>query len=189
MLHIDVMGMLDEEGCISDFIKGVPHNYIDKLITTAVNFNGWGGNFQKEDVLQNIRLALLKNFKEGKYRGEGLITYVSRIAKIQCIVEIRQQYQKQKYQEQLSELALEQPDPNPGQLLEMMEQEKKEIGSKILMALDKPCFKMLILRYLNGFSFQEIGQQLAVTEVNARVILLRCLKKARELYEKMEKTV
>lgn len=184
---INQITMLEEETLISDFIKGICGNYIDNLVTKIVDFKGWEERFDKEDLFQNIRLALLKNFKEGKYRGEGLTTYVGRIAEIQCLMAIRRRYGREKHFEKLSESSSEEPDPQPGALDELLAKEKKDTAIKILMELDKRCRKVLIFKFYKGMSYDEISRRLTVTAGHAMVLVHRCLEKCQDLYQKIEK--
>ena len=182
------MEIIDEKLCISQFLNGEQNNPIDKIVVQTVHFKGWG-SIETEDVIQNTRLALLKNFNEGEYRGEGLKTYVQRIAEIQCLLELRRHYKEEKYVVKESEPMIEEPDPNPGPETDLIENERREKGIKILKSLDKLCRKLLFLRFYNDLSFSQIAQRLSISEVNARVSVHRCLKKSMEIALKMEKSL
>lgn len=181
--------MPDEQLCISGFINGTPENLIDKIVLRAVQFRGWGEKIDSEDLVQTIRLILLKNFKEGKYRGEGLRTYVRRIAETQCLLEIRRRYTEEKHLERWSKSALDRPDPNPEPLPLLIEKERKQKAIKVLKALEKLCLQLLLLKFHKHLSYQEIAKHLKMTEVNVRVSIHRCLNKSKEIAKKFEENL
>lgn len=181
--------MLDEKLCIADFINGKPNNYIDKIIIQTVTFKGWGARIETEDLIQNIRLILLKNFKAGNYHGKGLSTYARRIAEIQCLFEIRRHYREEKYHDKWSESVIEKPDPTPDALFTLLEREKIKKVVKVMKTLDKFCRQLLILKFHKELSYQEIGQRLNITEGNARVSVHRCLNKSKEISQKIEENL
>src|SRR5262245_61411191 len=133
------MEKLDEELAITQFIQGVPNNYIDVIIGQTIRFQIWGEKFDAEEVIQNTRLALLNCFKEGKYNGKGLTTYVSRVAAIQSIMEMRRHYRFEKYRAEWFEQLQEQPDPKESPLSTILGQERKDMALKVLKMLGKLC--------------------------------------------------
>ncbi len=179
----------DENLQISDFLAGKPGNLIDGLILKTVRLKSWGENFDTEDVIQNVRLALIKNFREGKYVSRDLWAYVRRVAEIQCILEMKRHYRAVKHQERISEAALERPDPAPGPLDLLLDEEKRRGLIQILKELDKHCLQLILFRYHKGLSYKEIGERLSLSENNAMVSVYRCLKKSWGILQKMEKSL
>lgn len=176
----------DEELAITQFTQGVPNNYIDGLIRQTVRFQIWGKKFEAEEVIQNTRLALLSCFREGKYKGKGLTTYVCRIAAIQSVMEMRRHYRSEKYRAEWSEQANQQPGPAGNPLTTLLEREKKDRAIRVLKTLGKLCRQLLMLKFYKGLSYREIGGRLGLTEVNVRVSVHRCLQKSKEIAKKME---
>jgi RNA polymerase sigma factor (sigma-70 family) len=181
------MENLEEQAHIAQFLEGSPENYIDRVILQIVKANAWGENFDREEVIQNARLALLKSFKEGKYKPGALSAYVQRIAEFECINEMRRYYRTGKHHQELSEETLELPDPWPDPLTQALETEEKAKAVRILVKLDKPCRKLLFLKFFNGLTYKEITGKLPMTEVNVRVSIFRCLKKSKAIALEMEK--
>ena len=175
----------EESRAIQDFLEGKPESLIEKLLVQTVRFKGWSGRFLVEDALQNARMALLNNFRQGQYRGEGLVSYVRKIAEVQCLLELRKHYRSEKYQSQWQESALEIADPKPDQLALLAEQGRVARGMKILKTLEKLCRKLLVFRFYKGLSHQEIALKLGMTETNVRVSVHRCLKKSKALSDKL----
>ncbi|HEU4437328.1 MAG TPA: sigma-70 family RNA polymerase sigma factor, partial [candidate division Zixibacteria bacterium] len=136
---------------------------------------------------QNTRLALLSCFREGKYRGEGLTTYVRRIAAIQSLLEMRRHYRLEKYRAEWSEQTQDQPDTTENPLSTIVGRERKEMAMKVLKTLGKLCRQLLLLKFYKGLRYSELGARLGLTEVNARVSTHRCLQKSKEISRKMEK--
>jgi RNA polymerase sigma factor (sigma-70 family) len=193
------MADLDEKLCIARFLDGVPDNYIDGVIRQTVRLKSWGEVFDREEVIQNARLALLKCFKEGKYqsvvrqahhpeqsRRGALTAFVQRITEFHCVNEMRRYYRTKKHFDEFSEEALEAPDPQGDPLTKTMESEEKAKAVRILIALDKPCRKLLYLKFYDGLSYKEMAEGLSMTEVNVRVSIFRCLKKSKEIAQKLD---
>ncbi len=177
----------NEELAITQFTQGMPNNYIDGLIRQTVRFQIWGEKFDAEEVIQNTRLALLSCFKEGKYEGKGLTTYVCRIAAIQSVMEMRRHYRMEKYRAEWSEQADQQPDPAGNPLTSILETEKKNRAIRVLKTLGKLCRQLLMLKFYKGLPYKEIGARLGLTEVNVRVSVHRCLQKSKEIARKLDK--
>jgi RNA polymerase sigma factor (sigma-70 family) len=176
----------DEKRQIEEFLKGSPGNRIDALVVRVVRFKGWGGWADPEDIIQNTRIILLECFRNGKYRGDGLVAYVQQVAKVQCLLELRRHYQNEKYHQKFSKEAMQTPDPNPGPLGEVLNKRRKETALKVLKTLGKACRQLLILRFYKNLSYLEIGRKMEMTEGNARVSTFRCLEKTKEIRKKME---
>ena len=137
----------NEESAIAQFTQGVPNNYIDRIIGQTVRFQIWGEKFDAEEVIQNTRLALLSCFREGKYRGEGLTTYVRRIAAIQSLLEMRRHYRLEKYRAEWSEQTQDQPDTTENPLSTIVGRERKEMAMKVLKTLGKLCRQLLLMKF------------------------------------------
>ncbi len=183
------MDTQDESLRISDFLAGKPGNLIDGLILKTVRLKSWGEGFDTEDVIQNSRLSLIKNFRERKYVSGDLWAYVRRVAEIQCILEMKRHYRAIKHQERISQPALEAHDPAPGPLGLLLEEEKRGELIRILKELDKRCLQLILFKYHKGLSYKEIGIRLSLSESNAMVSVYRCLKKSWGILQKMEKSL
>lgn len=181
------MENLEEQAHITRFLEGTPENYLDRVILQTVRLKAWGENFDREEVIQNARLALLKSFKEGRYEPGALTAYVQRVTKFVCINEMRRYYRQKKHHEEFTEEALEAPDPQGDPLTNTLESEKKDRAVQILVTLGKPCRKLLHLKFFEGLAYKEIAEQLNMTEVNVRVSIFRCLKKSKEIALELEK--
>lgn len=179
----------DERLHIGDFLAGKPGNLIDGLILKTVRLKSWGEGFDTEDVIQNTRLALIKNFREGKYASRDLWAYVRRVAEIQCILEMKRHYRAVKHEEKISKPALNEPDLAPGPLGILLEKEKRRELIRVLKELDKRCLQLILLKYHQGLSYKEICQRLSLSESNAMVSVYRCLKKSWGILQKMEKNL
>lgn len=181
------MENLQEQAHIAQFLEGTPDNYIDGVIRQTARLKTWGQNIDRQDVIQNARLALLKSFKEGKYQPGALTAYVQRVAEFACINEMRKFYRTQKNQKELCEEALQIPDPQGDPLTNSIESEDKGLAVQILVALGKPCRELLYLKFFNSLAHKEIAEKLSMSEVNVRVSIFRCLKKSKAIAIEMEK--
>ena len=65
------------------------------------------------------------------------------------------------------------------------EREDSEVLIKRLRVVKPPCVDYLLMHYIVGLSYEQMGDILDVTTENAGVMVRRCLKLARELGEKL----
>ncbi len=65
------------------------------------------------------------------------------------------------------------------------EREDTEVLLKRLRVVKPPCVDYLLMHYIAGLSYEQMGDILDITTENAGVTVRRCLKLARELGEKL----
>lgn len=142
----------------------------------VIAFHGWGERVDSKDVCQETSLALVRNFRQGSYqsRGGGLKSYVQSVCKNQCLRALRRSYTRREVEIGNRELV----SGNPGPDEEHEAGERRRLYLRVMRSLDLPCRRLLVWKYLNSCSHEEIAKRLKVTVGTARVRLHRCLKAA-----------
>lgn len=169
-------------------VSGTEREIIEKLIAgertatiqavgwirEVIQHHGWGNRLDRDELLQETYLALIRNLREERYRatGGGLKSYVQSITRIQCLRALRRSYQRQEVD--IDALTTLSPNPGPDELIEM--EERRKSGLKILRALKRDCRKLLIWKYVHQLPSSVIGERLGITEGAVRVRLHRCMR-------------
>jgi RNA polymerase sigma factor (sigma-70 family) len=177
----------DDRELIDLILKGDRAATLESLnwIREVLSFHGWGDRIDRDDLLQESYLALVRNLREGRYRAEGggLRSYVQSIARKQCLRALRKSYSRR--QPDMEPLTVVSDNPGPDAMLESAE--RRKLGLRVLRSLKADCRKLLIWKFVKEQSYQVIGSRLGIEVVAARVRLHRCLETAREMVRAWEK--
>ena len=131
------------------------------------------------DLLQNIRLEVLKLLQDGKYRGESrLKTYVWRVAGHTCLDAIR--WQTRRPVVAIEELDRPLPSPGPSPLDQAVDEDACRRLLEALEATPVEC-RALWSMILRGMSYAEIGRETGDSEGALRVRAHRCRKRAADV--------
>lgn len=84
-------------------------------------------------------------------------------------------------------LAEELESPAQGPLGDALEQERAELASEVLAALDSRCRELIGLRLRDELSYAEIARALGESEGTLRVQLYRCVGRARQLVKRIDR--
>jgi len=151
-------------------------NEIMSWIDGVLNLRRWHWSIRaaKEDIRQEVLLALTGNFRSGKYRGDGLKSYVSSITKFSCL---------KAYDRSVPVPIDETEHVDAGTLpLEIME--KTEALSHLRRAfgkLEARCRRVLVLRFFREWEHEKIARLLDIPVGTSRQWLKRCLDRLRKL--------
>jgi RNA polymerase sigma factor (sigma-70 family) len=130
----------------------------------------------REDLFQEIVLQLWKSY--GTFRGESQIsTWMYRVAVNSALTFFKKEKKKPDNIRMHPEMDLK--DDND----EMHRETQLDYFYKAVQLLN-PVEKALIFLFLEGQSHKEIGQNLGITEVNARVKLNRTKDKLQDIIKK-----
>jgi RNA polymerase sigma factor (sigma-70 family) len=132
----------------------------------------WGFE-SSDDIIQETLLALLRNFREGKFVGGDLRAYVRRIAKNLCISRHR------KIRGRGAHIQLQEDDSFSSASGTAAAMECAAMVGRILRGLGDACRRLMVLAYVEGLSRREIAERLGISEAAAKVRLFRCLEMAR----------
>jgi RNA polymerase sigma factor (sigma-70 family) len=141
---------------------------------TVARYEAWGFE-SPEDVVQATLLALVQNFRDGRFAGGNLRAYVRRIAKNHCVTNYR------KIRSRGEHVSLEDMTLGLAATPPHVDGEDRVLLEAALDNLDEGCRRIVLMAYLHGHTRQEIARQLDISEEAARVRLFRCLQRARAI--------
>jgi RNA polymerase sigma factor (sigma-70 family) len=132
-----------------------------------------------EDVLQEVRIEVLRLVQGGSFRGESrLRTYLWQVTAHTCIDALRRRSRRPATD------ALELDDPllssDPSPLDQVLARESDRALLAVLQAMSQEC-RDLWNFILAGLSYREISARLGATEGALRVRALRCRQRAAEV--------
>ena len=131
---------------------------------------------QWEDVLQELRMEIMRLLREGKYRGEAsLKTYIWQVVSHTCIDRIRAQTRWQPMG--LDTLIERSGSPGNSPLDQVLQNESKQLLLRVLEEMSAECRELWGM-ILAGLSYQKMSQRLGVSEGALRVRVARCRRKA-----------
>lgn len=166
-----------EHDLICGFLAGdrEAHRVIARWIETILNLRSWHWTIRagREDIMQEVLLALTGNLREGKYRGQGLKTYVSSMTKFNCL-RVYDRHSSDSRREDAAEVAGRTP------FEELVKTEELAAIQRAITALSYRCRRMLVLRYRKNLDHNEIARILAIRPTASRQWLKRCLDRLRK---------
>jgi RNA polymerase sigma factor (sigma-70 family) len=139
-----------------------------------------------EDVLQEVRVEVLRLLRGGSFRGESsLRTYLWQVTAHTCIDALRRRQRRPLAEPLDVELPLPSHEPSP--LDRVLRHESRQVLRDVREAVSSDCRELwdLILR---GLSYRDMGARLGVSEGTLRVRALRCRRHAAELVRSNAKT-
>lgn len=145
---------------------------------SVATHRAWGFE-TPDDVVQSTLLALVQNFRDGRFKGGNLRAYVQRITMNMCITDYRRSRARGE------NVPLEDTTPAPATPWSGEDTERRVILDRILDRLGEKCRRIVVMAYIQGYSRKEVGEQLGITEEAARVKLFRCISKARDIIEEI----
>ncbi len=161
---------------ISGFLRG------DAAASVAID--GWiaraAGAFRSrlgahwEDLLQDVRLEILRLLRRGSFRGESsLKTYIWRVVNHACLHRLRAQ-RRWRFEETDFDLeAAREPSPFD----RASGREAARLLLRVLARVPENC-RELWRMILDGLSYQEMSGAIGVAEGTLRVRVLRCRQRA-----------
>jgi RNA polymerase sigma factor (sigma-70 family) len=166
-----------EKELIRGFLAGESKTYttINSWINTILNARSWHHSITtaKDDIRQEVLVALTENFRKGQYKGLGLKAYVSSMTRFICL----------KAYDKHTAVDIEKTElisGNPSALENMVNSEKYDIIKTSFWKLNHKCQKLLALKFYRELDHNRIAKILKITVVTSRQWLKRCLDKLRE---------
>lgn len=131
-----------------------------------------------EDVLQEVRIEVLRLVRQGSFRGQSsLKTYLWQVTAHTCIDALRRRARRPAPDVLDEGEPLAAADPSP--LDRVLARETDQSLLAVLERASAPCRELWSL-VLAGLSYREISARLGVTEGALRVRALRCRQRAAE---------
>jgi RNA polymerase sigma factor (sigma-70 family) len=173
MVNVDV-----EQELIRGFLAGESQAFttVNSWINNVLNLRGWHHSIReaRDDTRQEVLIALTENFRNNKYKGKGLKTYVSSVTKFTCLKAFDRRTVVDIEDQNLT-------NKNPSALEDLIEDENYASIKDALWKLNDKCRKLLALRFFRDLDHNRIAGTLKITTVASRQWLKRCLDKLREL--------
>ena len=168
-------------------------HYYEPMIMKVVSWTEY--NFTpdiQEDVRQNIYMHLRKAIP--RFRGDSsLAYYIKRIAKNECINEIRRQSRSRKHitfniqknpDHEWEEGDYHDPDSmDAAQIL--MQVEQKAIIHQMVKNMNTTCLESISLFYFEHKTYSEISEQLGISQNTVGSRLSKCLDKLHQQLKKL----
>jgi RNA polymerase sigma-70 factor, ECF subfamily len=142
---------------------------------SVARYHAWGFE-TPEDVVQTTLLALVENFRQGRFREGNLPAYVRRIAKNICV----NMYRRERLRSGANAMTpvdtmVPSRDPSPD-LLSMLD--------RVLQGLEAACRALVLAAYYQGLERKEIALRLGISETAVKVRLHRCMERARVMQDR-----
>jgi RNA polymerase sigma factor (sigma-70 family) len=171
----------DDAQLVSDFVRG------DRRAIEAVDV--WlvraAGPFRRrlgvdwEDVLQEVRIEVLRLLRHGSFRGESsLKTYLWQVTAHTCLDTLRRRARRPLFDALEPEEPLPSADPSP--LDRVLARERGQALLAVLETMSRECRDLWDL-ILAGLSYRNISARLGVSEGALRLRALRCRRHAAEV--------
>lgn len=154
----------------------------DAWADPVIAHRAWRLGDQREDLRQEVRLRLLRGFREGRVPRDGALRgYVQRVAQHVCIDAVRRA--RVRRAEELSE---ELPAPScDGPDAELDRLESARLCRAVLDRLTPRCRELFRLVLLEELSYRQIAERLAVELGTVRSRLARCRDRAEVLRQSL----
>ena len=154
--------------------------YGDRIYGLALRFTGHGG--EAEELTQDIFLKLYRNL--GRYRGDvPLMAWALRLSRNACIDHYRQ-HRRRNQAESLPEDVLEQIAGDDDPLRHRQLRERRELVHQTLAQMPEDQATTVMLRDLQGLSYEEVASFL---EVPVGTVKSRLNRARRELVSRLER--
>lgn len=178
-----MMGKVDhEKGIIDGFLAGEPSAYdtINSWISTVLDRRSWHRSIRiaRNDIKQEVLVALTENFRNNKYNWQGLKSYIRVITKNKCLQAYGQSVEIDSDRTNHSR-------DIPSALEIMVRDEECHIIKKALLQLNRKCQKMIAFRFYNHLDHNEIAKTFNISVEASRQQLKRCMDRLRELTEEI----
>lgn len=174
-----------DEELIDGYLAGDPSavSQVDGWLERAASSYRRRLREQWDDVLQDVRLEVLRLLREGRFRGESsLKTYLWRVASHTCLDRIRSG-NRWTYVEYDAEGSVADPIAQPPQ--ERVWSPERDLLVRVLARMSEDCRKLWKM-VIEGLSYREMSHSTGVSEGALRVRVLRCRKRAIEVRSELD---
>ncbi len=170
-----------ERELINGFLDSEPvaHNTINSWITAVLSLRSWHSSIRaaRDDIRQEVLMALTENLRRHRYKGKGLKTYVCSITKYTCLKVYDRSVRAATGEQGTNEHV-------PSTLEKLIRDEELRAVRHAVRQLKLRCRKLLAMRYYNSMSHAQIADAFGIAAETSRQWLKRCLDRLRELADK-----
>ena len=147
----------------------------DDWIRPVIRHRTWGLPEQEQDLLQEVRLRLLKELGAGSFRGQSALkTYVQSVAKYTCLDAVRWARVRRGH-EPLREQIVAMTD-QPDEQLERWDEAR--LCTMVLSGLSELCRDMLRMVFERRLRYEQIAAEMELSLGTVKSRLARCRDKA-----------
>jgi RNA polymerase sigma-70 factor (ECF subfamily) len=176
----------EDEQIIRGFLAGRPDDVerIDRWLERAASSFRRRLRDEWEDVLQDVRVEVMRLLRDDKFRGESsLKTYLWRVTSHTCLDRLRAG--RRWNWVELDPLTVN------GEIAAAFERPPEKVWSaerdlllRVLAEMGEEC-RRLWRMLVDGFSYREMSEETGASEGALRVRVLRCRRKAQEVRDRL----
>lgn len=164
---------------LDGLLAGDPHLWraLQVRISRYIDHRYSGSRAEREDIVADIMRTLLENLRQGRFRGENLRvlnSYIYGIARLQMLHAIRKAkrdaVQTSNEDDGFHDIA--------GCRSPETDLSSRELTDKILALVDPRSRQLLQLKFLEGWSDQEIADHMEMTKNAVSTAICRAIQKA-----------
>jgi RNA polymerase sigma factor (sigma-70 family) len=175
-----------DQTIIEAFMKGDRGavDIIRKWTLTVCGCKSWGRLFADEDIVQETLVALYLDLKRGRYRGEGLRAYVTRICNNKCVDALRRH---ERNPVETGHEDCDAPDgrPTAEQRLEFLQ--RVRFAEEVLNELNPNDRQLVHWLHIEQLDRREIANRLGISDGALRKRICQCLKRVSAVRSRLEK--
>jgi len=174
------MSIEEDKRLIKDYLNGeaAANAVIDHWISQVIRNAKWDFHSDVEDLIQDVKLALLENFRDDKFAFRSAVkTYVWRVSKYTCIDYLRCRRQLLSIDNGNIEIRDRKNTPET----ELYKKEQEVIFKKILLSLPQHCQDLLQMVFEQKYHYSQIAEHLKISEGTVKSRVARCKEKVFEL--------
>ncbi len=149
---------------------------VSTWITAVISLRGWHSSIQAahDDIRQEALIALTENFRNNKYKGMGLKSYISSVTKFLCLKAYDRHPAETLEGREIS-------DDSPSELEIMIKNEENRAVGDALLRINERCRRILACRFYKQLDHRQIARVFQISVETSRQWLKRCLDKLRDL--------
>jgi len=177
---------LPDHSLVSGYLKGEgrAHQAVEGHIEAAFGVWRHRVGYEADDILSDIHYKLLLSLRRGDFQyRSSLKTFINRIVNHTCVDYVR--FNRRFASSPVEDLPLVDESPGPDEEFDRREQLKLLL--KVMRQVPKECLRLFYLHYRKRTGYKEIGEQMGISEGNARRRTWACREAARRLWEKWQK--
>jgi RNA polymerase sigma factor (sigma-70 family) len=158
-----------------DWSSAVEDNrdWIERLVAART-----GREDLMEDVIQEVGLAVARS-KDRPMSAREVAPWLCKIVVRQCALIVRNEVRRQRKLDGFGRTHATQDDENGDPIFWLLHQEQREIVREELAAMDSQVRRLLVWKYVNNLSYQDVASRLDVSRHVAEYRVIEARKELR----------
>ncbi len=154
-------------------------------ILAVVRHRAWRLPADAEDLLQEVRLRLVRAFEKGAFRGTSSVkTYVQSVAKHTCLDALRRAKVREAIPFDEEQFPSSRDEPSET----LAKRESARLCYDVLMRLPEPCRRLFQWILVDELTYEEMARRQSVAVGTIKSRLARCRDRAVSLRESIRGT-